>query len=161
MDYSCAVRVNGSLTDNFHPNIGVKQGCLLSPGLFAIYMDSLIADIRATGIGARVGDETIGALLYADDLVIMADSEAHLQQLLDVLGEWCKTWRMSLSDTKSKIVVFRNKTAPEHTTVFKCGNLKLEYAASYKYLGLELQYDLNWDKTVKILASSGSRALGL
>ena len=46
--------------------------------------------------------------MYADDLVVFADSEAKLQYLLDTVYNWCKKWRMKIKENQFKIVHFRN-----------------------------------------------------
>ena len=55
-------------------NVGVRQGCIISPTLFNFYIEELIVRIRNSGYGVRVGDKKLGCLAYADDLVLMAES---------------------------------------------------------------------------------------
>ena len=80
----------------------------MSPALFDTYINTLASDIVSTGIGAMYGNDTIGALLYADDVVLLADSSEYLQKLLTTLDSWCNKWRMSLSSTKTSVLIFRN-----------------------------------------------------
>ena len=55
---------------------------VLSPILFTLVVNDLPASIAATNEGVQFGDSTISSLLYADDLVMIADSEQTLQTLL-------------------------------------------------------------------------------
>jgi hypothetical protein len=103
----CSVRVNGILTDWFNVNIGLKQGCTLSPLLFNIYVNSLIEKVENADIGVDVGTNKLSMLLYADDIVLLADSQDKLQRGLDVLYEWCQSKHMMVNAEKSKIVHFR------------------------------------------------------
>ena len=96
-DFKCCLRINHDLTDWFPSHYGVKQGCLISPSLFAIYINTLADELRDLGIGARMGVNVIPFLFYADDLVLMADSRDDLQKLLDALSDWCNHWRVSLN----------------------------------------------------------------
>ena len=98
--------------------------------------------------------------MYADDLVVFADSEAKLQCLLDTVYNWCKKWRMKINESKSKIIHFRNvgKRATDFT--FKNGPNIIETVSSYKYLGLILDAFLLYDLAVETLCSSAGRALG-
>ena len=58
-DVSCAVNINGSLTEWFPVCQGVKQGCGLSPTLFAIYINDLVDDINHLNCGIDVGGTQI------------------------------------------------------------------------------------------------------
>ena len=159
--YKCAVRVQGQVSDLFEVGLGVKQGCKLSPALFATYIDSLTNEISENNLGTKYGQETIGMLLYADDIVLIADDEEELQRELDILSQWCQKWQLSLNTDKSQILVFRNKNIPQPDINFTCGQSILSFTDTYKYLGLCLNYNLDWEYTVKQIAASASRALGL
>lgn len=54
-------------------NVGVRQGCVISSTLFNMYIEELIARIRLTGRGVKVGNGRVGCLAYADDIVLMAE----------------------------------------------------------------------------------------
>ncbi len=49
----------------------------------------------------------MGALLYADDLVILAEREENLQKMLDIANAWCKKWQLLINVKKSQIMHFR------------------------------------------------------
>ena len=53
---------------------GVKQGSIISPILFTIYLDILLERLKNNGVGCYIGDKFVGALAYADDLVLMSPS---------------------------------------------------------------------------------------
>lgn len=158
--FECAVRVNGQLTNWFSAELGVKQGCLLSPLLFDFYINSLADDIKQLDMGITVGTKRISIMLYADDVVLLTDNAKDLQRLLDTVSIWCSKWRLTLNPDKTKIVVFRNRPVQEPSIQFTCGGANIEYANAYKYLGLELNCHLDWEKTVKALVASASRAWG-
>ena len=55
----CAVRINGELSSWFGVNNGVKQGCLLSPTLFAVYLNDLAEGINGLNHGVTMGEEQV------------------------------------------------------------------------------------------------------
>ena len=78
---------------------GVRQGGVLSPFLFAIYIDDIIVQMRNPGLGIRIGSRPIfaGCLLYADDIVVISYSYYGLQKLINIVQP-----RVNVSCTRIK-----------------------------------------------------------
>ena len=159
-DVQCSVRINGVLSDWFGVHNGVKQGCIVSPTLFALYVNDLATEIKTLNCGLSVGDHEYSILLFADDIALITDSEEKLQQMLNCLQLWCSKWRMSLNMGKTKIVHYRPTNMARSDFQFKVGDTDVGYVSKYKYLGLWLEEHLNMSETVKALSSSAGRALG-
>ena len=155
------VRVNGSISEPFPVTSGVKQGCLLSPTLFNVFINSLIGEIKKLGLGVRCGEVLLAILMFADDIALIAETEQELQKMLDSLFSWCSTWRLFINSTKSKVVHFRPKSQTRSSFNFKCGPDSLETVPSYKYLGIWLNEHLDFQSCIKPLADSGRKALAL
>ena len=155
---SC-VQINQMLTNWFQVTSGVKQGDTLSPTLFSIYINDLAKVLKESGIGIDVNGYKVCVLLYADDLVLLADNEKDLQTLLDLMHAWCIEWRPSINITKSNIVHFRGSRKKRSNFSFHYGDTSLEYKDEYKYLGIYLDEHLYFTSCINILADSGSRAL--
>jgi hypothetical protein len=65
--------------------------------LFAIFINDLAIDINNLNLGIETGiDEKISILMYADDIVLMADSEDDLQKMLDTLNNWTTLWHLEV-----------------------------------------------------------------
>lgn len=79
---SCAVSINSELTSWFHINSGVKQGCILSPTLFALFIDDLVDSLNSVHAGVACGNILTSSLLHADDIVILAPKESDLDKLM-------------------------------------------------------------------------------
>ena len=89
---------------------GVTQGRVLSPFLFNLLVDNLATSLRAAVPGVRLVDSDPFrhvCQLCADDLVLLAESQAHLQDALDVVHTWCLCWRFSfgIGSTNSAVLV--------------------------------------------------------
>ena len=68
---------------------GVRQGGILSPQLFNIYIDGLSDILNKSSIGGSIDGKRINHMLYADDLCIVSLSSAGLQQLLSICDQHC------------------------------------------------------------------------
>jgi hypothetical protein len=157
---SSCVRINGKLTEWFECNNGLKQGCNLSPTLFSVFANDLIKEINDLDLGITMGNVKLSLLLYADDIVFMADSEAKLQRMLDTLHDWCKRWRILINSDKSKCIHFRRGNARRSDFVFKIGNNLLETVDHYKYLGVIFQEKCDFTLNCESLSKAAGRALG-
>ena len=78
------VRWGSALSDNFLITNGVRQGGILSPLFFNVYMDCLSESLSNTQTGCNVGGVMINHLMYADDMVIISPSAKGLQRLVDI-----------------------------------------------------------------------------
>ena len=156
---SC-IRINGQYTDWFSTTLGVRQGDTLSPTLFSVFINDLVTGLNDLGLGIDVDGRTVSSLLYADDIVMLAHSEADLQVMLDYVNDWSKKWRVLVNVNKTKIVHFRKTRVPQSNVIFKLGNDNLEYVKEYKYLGVILTEHLDFSKTAEILSEAAGRALG-
>ena len=93
------VRVNNLFTDEFEVKVGVHQGSVLSPLLFIIVLKALSSEFR-TG--------TPWELLYADDLVIVAETEIDLRRKLAVWKEKPEKKGLRVNIGKTKVVICGN-----------------------------------------------------
>ncbi len=84
----CNVRVNDRYTSWFDVKCGLKQGCLLSPLLFNLYINDRLTTINNLSVGVVMDSFTVGILAYADDVVLLAETENDLNLLLDCLNTW-------------------------------------------------------------------------
>ena len=117
--------------------------------------------MRSTGIGVACGEDKVNILLFADDIVLLAENPEDLQVLLNTLSIWCKLNGMVINGSKSNIVHFRTPSINRSDVVFKVGDITLDVVESYKYLGLILTEFLDFSKTTTAVAKSANRTLGL
>ena len=114
---------------------GVRQGCSLSPILFALYLSDLGFDLMNSTQGFMLMDTRISALFFADDLVLLARSSKGLNELLLLVYNHCKILKLKIS-VKSK-VVSSNSNSGIVADQFGDEILSLDRVSMYKYLGIE------------------------
>ena len=117
--------------------------------------------VSSLGIGINLGDEVVSILLYADDLVLLAETETDLQILIDLLQVWCDEKKMRVNLDKTKLVHFRSPPTPKSKIPFQFGNVNIEIANQYTYLGVLLTEHLDYNALTAHVAKSANRALGL
>ena len=105
------LQINTQYSNWFNVSDGFKQGCILSPVLFNLFINNLAETLTQTGVGIPIGDKKIPVLMYADDL---AQSEDELGFLLNTLHKLCKTWQLEVNNTKSAVYIFAHSLFQLH-----------------------------------------------
>jgi hypothetical protein len=103
---------DGKISESINSNKGVRRGCGLSPDLFNIYINKAIKEWKQTtqsGMQLRSG-LMIQTILYADDQVLIAESEVELQIAVNELDKIVKKYDMKISTTKTKTIELCGET---------------------------------------------------
>ncbi len=140
---SC-VRGKDGLTEIFPCNRGVRQGCLLSPISFALFLNDLNNHIKMFSDGIMLDDTPVHTLLYADDLVLIGKDKKDLQKQLDALENFTNSLNIEVNLGKTKVmVVQKNKKKSigksRKKNVWKLGDKEIEECNLYKYLGVTIK----------------------
>ena len=97
------------LSEPFGMTCSLRQGCVLSPLLFSLYINSLVEKLKAAGVGVECRGRLVSALLYADDAVLFAEDEEGMRVSLGVLSEWCKQWAVEINVDKCGVMHMRRR----------------------------------------------------
>ena len=110
------IRWNNSVPDYFTTSNGVKQGGVLSPVLFSIYLDQLIVQLRHLGMGCYMNGLFTGVFIYADDITLLAPSRASMVLMLENCESFALTHDLLFNASKTKYKIFKRcesvNTAP-------------------------------------------------
>ena len=138
------VRTNYDISESFPILKGVLQGETVSPILWNLYMEDLIPKLYASGtIPIRLKDADLHALLYADDIVILAYTEGELQKKINVLKTYLTENRLRVNLTKTQYMIFSKRKIKQNLQLNWGGN-KIERAKVYAYLGVPFNESLNF-----------------
>ena len=122
-------------SDFFDTGNGLKQGDVMSPMLFNLFVNDL-PNILGNDINTpTLNSRKINCLMYADDLVIFSKSAHGLQKSLDRLSSYCDTWKLNINLDKTKVMLFQ----PNGNTcknIFTINNTIIECVTKYTYLGV-------------------------
>jgi ribonuclease HI len=155
------VRTEGGLTERFKLGSSVRQGCPLSPLVYAMVMDVLHTGFEENPIfpvartstwgytfqdsGRPVDGVRVCSSGYADDTVIVAESAAALAEMHCWVREFYGANFFSFNPDKTKLLCSHPSTAPPIPTV---DGLRMVTARptgeTFRYLGLFLNLDLDW-----------------
>lgn len=130
----------GLYSDYFSVLNGVKQGGVISPVLFCIYIDDLLIRLASSGVGCFIGLNFVGALAYADDISLLAPNPSAMRKLLGICDSFAAEFDIQFNPDKSKfIVVAANKRRHFYKDMCNCsfsiGARCIENVDKFPHLG--------------------------
>ena len=157
-----SVRVHGTTLAQWSDSSGFRQGAILSPIEFLVFVDDLAAEIYAAFPGVALGPEQfaprVQMLLYADDIAILAENVQDLHNTLRILDAWAARWGLSFGVGTDKTAVMSFFGGPsEGASPFVHAGQQLNYVAEYKYLGVTFDLRLAFATHMARLLESGWR----
>ena len=154
---SISLKMNNQLTHSFRTHKGVRQGCILSPRLFNYFINDIPDIFDSCCEPVLLGSERLSCLMYADDLVILSESESGLQNCLNKLHDYTRKWQLDINLKKTKIISFQCGGRASETKFFLNSQI-VERVKSYKYLGTFITNTGNFSLNENNLKKKGLRA---
>ena len=137
--FAC-IKNHDEFSEFFECPIGLKQGCMLSPRLFTIFISEVSRVINSTcssGIQFLSNLAIIHHLFFADDIILVSDTAQGLQQKLNILEQQSKRLGVKVNLDKTKIIVFRKGGFLSKYERWFYGGHPIEVVNKYVYLGFE------------------------
>jgi hypothetical protein len=153
---NAVVWTQSGLTDGFETCTGVKQGCVLSPILFSLFMNDIDEHLEG---GVQINNINIKLLAYADDIVLLASDKLSLKKMLQAFELYCSKWNLEVNLSKSKIIVFRNGGRLSRHEKWWFRNEEVDVTSQYKYLGMNLTPRLSFAAHFREKSSKAKLAL--
>ena len=130
------IRWESAISPSFTVTNGVRQGSILSPHLFALYVDDLSSDLNSCNNGCFINDISINHVFYADDLCILSPSAKGLQNLVDLCERYGIAHDIVFNPTKTQCLVFKPKGYKLHCPKIALAGTVIDYTSKAKYLGV-------------------------
>ena len=129
------VKLGDTHTKFFTSGKGVRQGDVLSPNLFKIFINDFPNYLSECKDPVNINNNVLQCLMYADDIVLFSTSLEGLQQRLNGLDQFCKEWCLDLNVSKTKILIFNKGGKLIKNTLYFDKDC-LECVQHYRYLGV-------------------------
>ena len=162
---SC-IKVGNNLSEVLHCNIGVRQGGNLSPVLFAMLINEFKNKLSTQYNGVHKNqlynpDIELHlksfTLLYADDTIVLAETDRELQSTLDAAHEYCNNMQLTVNTQKTKVIFSRRKERKHRYFLF--GGSILDVTYEYVHLGVNFNYNTSFIKAIERHISRAKRAM--
>ena len=145
------VKWNDIISDKFEVTNGVRQGGVLSPLFFSIYIDDLLEKLKQNGIGCHIGHHFAGVFGYADDLILLSPSLTGLKNMIKICKEYAAEHDILFNGKKSKYLIFGKDGKYKFNHTVHVNNEIVERCIEADHLG----HPLHTEKTVEALAEKG------
>ena len=140
----CSVLWDGVKSTGFSIGNGVRQGAVLSPTLFNLYIDDLFVELSESGFGCKINNQYFGCIGYADDIALIAPCRSALQQMIHIAKSFFDLHGIKISTnpnvkkTKTKILVYG---VDIDIAPLLLGDKPLPCVEQWKHLGHTLHID--------------------
>ena len=98
-------------------------------------MDNLLTLLRKAGLGCHVRSVFVGAIMFADDLALLAPSRSAIQQMISICENYCNEYCLLFNAAKTKAIIFGSDRNKLHPSPLMLNEQPVEYVKQWKYLG--------------------------
>ncbi len=130
---TCQIQWCNQMSEAFSVSNGVKQGGILSPVLFTVYVDELLQRLKASGMGCYIGNTFLGSFGYADDIILLCPTLHSLRVMLKVAQSFSDDYDINFNIAKSELVVYGKKGLMECSVTFN--GVTIVSKAQAKHIG--------------------------
>ena len=140
------IRWGNYVSEGFGVSNGLRQGGVLSPQLFNVYINDLSEQLNDAGAGCNFNGVSYNNFAYADDMSLLSPSAAGLQKLLDICSEFSVQNELPYNCVKSCCLVIGKSN---HVPSVKLNNVQLQFVDKIKYLGVIITSDFSDDADMR------------
>ena len=149
VNHRARVQWNGVCSTVFAVLNGVKQGAIISPIMFCVYIDDLLLLLVKSEVGCFIGNWFVGVLAYADDIVLLAPSASAMRAMLHRCDTFAEQFNVIFNVSKSRCMFFPPKDRHSHSRGVHCkptfyiNGDSIEYVEEWLHLGHVISSNLD------------------
>ena len=98
----CDVKWNDKFSTRFPVTNGCRQGSVVSPIFFSVYVDKLIKKLRKMAIGCTIAGVYLGIVVYADDIFLLSPSREGLQTMMNICQKFAASRNLTFSSNECR-----------------------------------------------------------
>ena len=161
--YSTCIKLINKVSAAINIAVGTEQGHPMSPELFKIFINDLLAELDKEPLRTTVPNLDglrVSHLLWADDLILLANDVESLQRLLNILGEYITTWELEANMDETNVMIFNTPgKLLKDSYLFTLNGKRITQARNYCYLGVQFLLNGSFKEAIKLLAKKSIRAV--
>jgi hypothetical protein len=163
VDVSSCVRMDGGEGEWFPVTTGLRQGCVMSPSLFNVYMDAMMRKVTDDGVdgGVRVGRERVMDLDFADDVALLADTWLVLVGLVVRMEEVTQRFGINISVKKSEVMCIGRGAENLNVEDLEFRGQTMKQVEEFIYLGSTVTSDGKFVRYMERRKAGATRAFGV
>jgi hypothetical protein len=162
------IQLGEKITTSFRSTVGVRQGGVLSPRLFAIFIHALIDLINEMELGVKIGKMVLDIIAYADDILIITNIKSNAQKMLNIIDIYCDEFEIKINADKTTLVIFnysikrpeKELRADTNQSDLKLQNCIISKSNEMKYIGVYFhengKHDLHAQKRINSTIKSAA-----
>ena len=157
-----SVKSCSGFSNSFNCPMGLRQGCSLSPILFSMFINELndiMVESGVRGIQMFPHLVEIFLLMFADDIACISDTISGLQKELNILNNYCQTYKLKVNVEKTKVLVFKKGGQLSRREKWYFDGNQLEVVNSFSYVGVDFTNRLSLYKMAESMSNKAQRVL--
>ena len=152
------VRVKDELSSWFTITQGVRQGCVMSPWLFNVFMDKIVREGMENFVGGvKMSTTEVSVVLFADDVMLLTERKEDMEANLRELKKAMSNWGVRIHWGKTKVMMVSRKG--EECKVCVDGE-EIKQVQNMKYLGAILSADGTCEEEIEQRVGAAVRVIG-
>ena len=147
------VKWGGNISSQFGVLNGVKQGGVLSPILFAVYIDGMLERLKESGIGCYLSTSYVGGLAFADDVKMLCTTLSGMQLMYNICENYADEYNIKFNGSKSRLLLFKGRQYKASNKSLHVNGVALQSVDSVMDLGHAVSSN---DKNSMVTAAKAS-----